>query len=136
MQERTLDATIENIEAVTAFVNTQLEALDCPQKALRQIDIAIDELFSNIARYAYRPDVGPVTVRVEVEKEPLSVILTFIDRGVPFDPLQTETPDLTSDVEAREPGGLGLYIVKHSMDEITYTRENGQNILRVKKSMS
>ena len=62
MQERTLDATIENIEAVTEFVNTQLEALNCPQKALRQIDIAIDELFSNIARYAYRPDVGPVTV--------------------------------------------------------------------------
>lgn len=136
MQERTLDATIENIEAVTEFVNTQLEALNCPQKALRQIDIAIDELFSNIARYAYRPDTGPVTVRVEVEKEPLSVILTFIDHGVPFDPLQTENPDITIDAQMREPGGLGLYIVKHSMDEITYTRENGQNILRVKKSMA
>ncbi len=136
MQERTLDATIENIEAVTDFVNAQLEALDCPKKALRQIDIAIDELFGNIARYAYRPDVGPVAVRVEVTKAPLSVILTFIDRGVPFDPLQSEPPDLTSDAQSREPGGLGLYIVKYCMDEITYTRENGQNILRVKKSMA
>lgn len=120
MQERTLDATIENIEAVTDFVNAQLEALDCPKKALRQIDIAIDELFGNIARYAYRPDVGPVTVRVEVEKEPLSVILTFIDHGVPFDPLQTENPDITIDAQMREPGGAWLIYrqAQHGRDHL------------------
>lgn len=135
MAQRTLDAKIENIEAVTDFVNAQLQTLNCPQKAMRQIDVAIDELFSNIARYAYRPDVGPVTVRVEVVKDPLSVVLTFIDRGKPFDPLQAGDPDITKDADEREIGGLGLFIVRNSMDEITYTRENGQNILRIRKDL-
>ena len=71
MKELTVDATVENIMRVTAFVDEQLEALDCPVKAQMQIDIAIDELFGNIAHYAYHPEVGAATVRVEVVQEPL-----------------------------------------------------------------
>ncbi len=135
MKELMIDATIENIEAVIAFVNEQLEAFDCPIKSKTQIDIAIDELFGNIAQYAYNPDVGPVTVRVEVTDSPITVIITFIDNGVPYDPLKKEDPNITLSAEEREIGGLGIYLVKKSMDDISYEYKDGQNILTIKKKI-
>ena len=133
MKELTTTATIENIETVTDIVNEQLEALSCPMKAMMQIDIAIDELFGNIAHYAYHPEVGSATVRVEVTEDPLAVIITFIDNGVPYDPLAAEDPDITLSAEERTVGGLGIYMVKKSMDEISYEYKDGQNILTIKK---
>ena len=135
MKELTIAATVENIGIVTDFVNEQLEALDCPMKAQMQIDIAIDELFGNIAHYAYHPEVGNATVRVEVTEEPLAVIVTFIDGGVPYDPLKTADPDITLSAEDRQLGGLGVYMVKKSMDEITYEYKDGKNILSIKKNL-
>ena len=135
MKELTLAATPENIETVTDFVNEQLEALDCPMKAQMQIDIAIDELFGNIAHYAYNPEVGSATVRVEVIDNPLSVVITFIDEGVPYDPLSADDPDITLPAEERAIGGLGIFMVKKSMDEITYRYENGSNILSIRKKL-
>ena len=133
MKELTIAATVENIEVVTDFVNQQLELLKCPMKAQMQIDIAIDELFSNIAHYSYNPEIGQATVRVEVVENPLAVTITFIDNGVPYDPLSKEDPDLTLSAEERQIGGLGIYMVKKSMDEITYEYKDGQNILSIKK---
>ena len=133
MKELTIAAKVENIEAVTDFVNEQLEALDCPMKAQMQIDIAIDELFGNIAHYAYNPEIGKATVRVEVIEDPLAVVITFIDKGVPYDPLAKADPDTTLSAEEREIGGLGIYMVKKCMDEITYDYKDGQNILKIKK---
>jgi len=135
VKELTIAAKIENIEAVTDFVNEQLEALDCPMKAQMQIDIAIDELFSNIAHYAYNPEIGQATVRVEVIEDPLAVTITFIDNGVPYDPLAKADPDTTLSAEEREIGGLGIYMVKKSMDDITYEYKDGQNILAIKKNL-
>ena len=135
MKELTVEAKTTNIEAVTDFVNEQLEALDCPIKAQMQIDIAIDELFGNIAHYAYNPEIGQATVRVEVIEEPLSVVITFIDNGVPYDPLAKADPDTTLSAEEREIGGLGIYMVKKSMDDITYEYRDGQNILAIKKNL-
>ena len=135
MKEMSIAATIENIEVVTDFVNEQLEALDCPMKAQIQIDVAIDELFGNIAHYAYHPEVGEATVRVEVIQEPLAVVITFIDNGVPYDPLAKADPDITLSAEDRQIGGLGIFMVKKSMDEITYEYKDGQNILAIKKSL-
>ena len=136
MKELKLAATVENIETVTDFVNEQLEALDCPMKAQVQIDVAIDELFGNIAHYAYNPEVGSATVRVEVIEEPLSVVITFIDNGVPYDPLAKEDPDITLSAEERGIGGLGIYMVKKSMDDIIYEYKDGQNILKIKKNLN
>ena len=133
MKELTIDATVENITAVTAFVDGQLEELGCPVKAQMQIDIAIDELFGNIAHYAYNPDVGPATVRVEVTEEPVAVLITFIDQGVPYDPLAKADPDVALSLEEREAGGLGIFMVKKTMDEISYEYREGQNILKIKK---
>ena len=133
MKELTIAATVENIEVVTDFVNQQLELLECPMKAQMQIDVAIDELFSNIAHYSYNPEIGQATVRVEVVENPLAVIITFIDNGIPYAPLAKEDPDLTLSAEERQIGGLGIYVVKKSMDEITYEYKDGQNILSIKK---
>jgi anti-sigma regulatory factor (Ser/Thr protein kinase) len=134
-KELTIDATVENIAAVTEFVDARLEANHCPPKAQMQLDIAIDELFGNIAHYAYSPKTGPATVRVEVGGVPLAVTLTFIDRGIPYDPLAKADPDTSLPIEERDVGGLGIYMVKKSMDEITYEYKNGQNILRIKKQL-
>ena len=136
MKELTIASTVENIETVTDFVNQQLEALDCPMKVQMQIDIAIDELFGNIAHYAYNPEIGQATVRVEVVEDPLSVVITFIDNGVPYDPLTKADPDTTLSAEERDIGGLGIYMVKKSMDEITYEYKDGHNILSIKKKLS
>lgn len=136
MKEITLTATLENIEAVTNFVDEQLEELGCPMKAQMQIDIAIDELFSNIARYAYAPGVGEATVRVESSEDPLAVIITFVDKGIPYNPLEKEDPDTTLSAEDRQIGGLGIYMVKKSMDSMEYEYRNGQNILSIKKVLT
>ena len=135
MKELNIEATIENITVVTEFVNAELEKYDCPLKAQMQIDIAIDELFGNIAQYAYDPETGPATVRVEVEKDPLAVLITFIDNGKPYDPLAAKDPDITLPAEKRAGGGLGVFLVKKTMDDISYEYKNGQNILRIKKKM-
>ena len=129
MEELNISATVENIPVVTAFVDAQLETLNCPLKAQMQIDIAIDELFGNIAQYAYNPDIGSATVRVEVSEDPLAVIITFIHGGIPYD------PGITLSAEDRPLGGLGIYMVKKSMDAIIYEHRDGKNILSIKKTL-
>ena len=133
MNELSIDATVENIGKVTEFVNAHLESFGCPRKVQAQIDIAIDELFGNIAHYAYNPEVGTATVRVEVAED--AVVITFIDGGVPYDPVAKADPDTTLGAEERDIGGLGIYMVKKSMDDVSYEYRNGQNILRIKKKI-
>lgn len=135
MKELTVDAVVESIPVITEFVDGQLEQYGCPMKAQVQIDIAIDELFGNIVHYAYHPGVGPATVRVEVLEDPLAVVITFIDQGVPYDPLSKADPDVTLSAEEREIGGLGIYIVKKNMNEITYEYKDGRNILKIRKEL-
>ena len=133
MKELTVDAAIENIPAVTAFVEEQLEQVGCPMKAQMQIDIAIDELFSNIAQYAYTPKTGKATVRMEVTENPMAVVISFIDNGIPYDPLAKADPNVSLPADERQIGGLGIFMVKKSMDEINYEYKNGQNVLTIKK---
>ena len=103
-------------------------------KAQMQIDIAIDEIFSNIARYAYQQETGSVTVRMDTLDDPPRILLTFIDNGIPYNPLTKEMPDTTSLPARKRPiGGLGLFMVKKTMDSVTYSFENGQNILTILK---
>ena len=135
MEELTTKATIENIAAVTEFVQKKLDALNCPMRIRVQIDIAIDELFGNIARYAYASGEGPATVRVEVKQHPTCVVITFIDHGVPFDPLASADPDTTLSAQARRIGGLGIFMVKKSMDDVTYEYMDGMNILSIHKHL-
>ena len=133
MKELTLEARVENIDAVTDFVNGELEALGCPMKAQMQIDVAIDEIFANIASYAYSGGEGEATVHFSVEEEPRAAVITFLDRGIPYNPLKNEDPDVTLSAEDRQVGGLGIFLVKKTMDVVKYEYRNGRNILQIKK---
>ncbi|MBE7003254.1 MAG: ATP-binding protein [Ruminococcaceae bacterium] len=135
MAELTIEAKTENLDEVLAFVNGQLEKYDCSPRAQMQLEIAVEELFVNIANYAYSPEVGSATVRVELQQDPASVTVTFIDHGVPYDPLAKEDPDVTLSADEREIGGLGIYMVKKSMDAVAYEYKDGQNILTLKKKL-
>lgn len=135
MKELSLEATVENIAVVTDFVNAELEAIGCPMKAQMQIDVAIDELFSNIALYAYAPRIGSATIRVETEQDPPAAIITFIDCGIPFNPLSACTPDVSLPADERDAGGLGVFLVKKIMDEAAYAYCDGKNIIRIKKRL-
>ena len=134
-KELTIEAATDNIETVTDFVLSELEKHNCPPKAQTQIAIVIDELFGNIARYAYTPDIGEATVQLEIEEQPLAVIITFIDHGVPYDPLAKDDPDLTLPAEMREIGGLGIFVTKKIMDDVAYAYRDGQNILTLTKNL-
>lgn len=133
MKEITVDATIDNIGVVTDFVDEFLEEADCPMKAKMQLDIAIDELFGNIAHYAYREKTGNATVRVELLEAPKAVCVTFIDSGIPYNPLEKPDPDVTLSAEERSIGGLGIFMVKKNMDDMQYDYCDGQNRLRIIK---
>ena len=133
--ELEIEASEENLETVKEFVKEHLSQMDCPSKAMMQIIMAVEEIFINIASYAYAPGKGDALVRVEVTEEPISTIITFIDKGMPYDPLSRMDPDVSLPAEEREIGGLGVYLVKQTMDDIAYEYRDGQNILTLKKDI-
>lgn len=135
MKELTLPAARENIPAVIDFVNRELESVGCPMKTEAQIDIAIDELYSNIANYGCDENSGEVTVLLETETNSRTVTITFVDNGRPFDPLSRPDPDVTLKARERKIGGLGIYMVKKSMDDVRYAYRDGKNILTIRKTL-
>ena len=135
MDKLQIVANQNNLYAVNEFVNAKLDEVECLPQTRMQIELAVEEIFINIASYAYRPDEGPVTIQVTVEDDPIRVILTFIDKGKPFDPLAKKDADVTLPPEEREIGGLGIFLVKKTMDSVEYEYKNGQNILTVVKNV-
>ncbi len=135
MKELTIEAKVENLDEVLAFVDEFLETLDCPPKAQMQVDVAVEELFVNVAKYAYAPAVGSVTIQLAALEDNSEVSVTLIDRGVPYDPLAKKDPDVTLSAQERQIGGLGIYMVKKSMDGMEYRREDGCNILTIHKKL-
>ena len=134
MKELQVQATLENYEQVSAFVEAELEQLDCPLPVQLQVGMAVEELYGNIANYAYNPEVGPATIQVEVTENPLCVIITVLDQGKPYDPLKHEDPDITLSLDEREVGGLGIFMVKKTMDDVKYEYVDGKNILTIRKT--
>ncbi len=135
MQELILPALIESIPRVTGWIDEVLERLDCSMKAQMQIDVAIDEIFSNIARYAYPDQPGSAAVRYSFDEASRVFTLTFQDQGIPFNPLRQHDPDTSLGTEDREIGGLGIFLVKKTMDEVLYEYRDGSNILSLKKTI-
>ena len=129
----TLAAEVANIGIVTDYLDMALERLDCPPGQVARINVAVDEVCVNIASYAYAPEKGDMTIQLGFEPAERTVELTFIDSGIPFDPLQSADPDTTSPARERAIGGLGIFLVKKTMDGMAYRREDGRNILRVRK---
>ncbi|MBP1537522.1 MAG: ATP-binding protein [Ruminococcus sp.] len=135
MEKLDILAKTENLDTVIDFVNEHLEGVECPMKIQMQIDVAVEEIFVNIANYAYGTGEGPATVRINVDNQNKIVDITFIDNGVPYDPLAKEDPDITLSAQERQIGGLGIFMVKKSMDDVTYEYRDGHNILTLKKGL-
>ncbi len=131
--ELTVDAILDNLPRVQGFVDTHLTEMNCPMKLQMQIDIALEEVFVNIAHYAYAPDTGTATVRVK--KTPDVITITLIDSGHPYDPLAKDDPDVTLSADEREIGVLGIFMTKQIMDDLSYARKNGRNILTMRKAL-
>ena len=136
MKELVVEADRQNLLEVQAFIDEQLEEVGCPMLTQTTIDIAVEELFVNIANYAYNQDKGIAVVQVSVHEEPLSAEITFIDNGKQYDPLAKPDPDTTLSVKERKKGGLGIFMVKKSMDSVTYEYKDGKNILTISKKLN
>lgn len=135
MATKTFDAETINLSEVLEFIDSILEENDCPMKTQLQIDVAAEEIFVNVAHYAYKPDIGPVEVRIEISGEPKSASIAFIDSGKPYNPLEMPDPDINIPIEERQEGGLGIFMVKKSMDDVSYEFVNGQNQLTIRKNI-
>ncbi len=129
-----IEARRENLDQVLGFMDAHLERRDCPMKVMLQLDIAVEELFVNIANYAYGDQVGQAVIQLQEEHDPEGISITFIDEGMPFDPLAKPDPDVTLGAMDRSVGGLGIYMVKKSMDDMKYRYEDNRNILTIRKN--
>lgn len=135
MYKWTLDATIENVETITGLIDEKLEEAGASMKAEMQINIVIDEIFSNIAKYGYASGKGDATVTLDILQDPLRAEITFINSGEPYDPLAQEDPDIHAALDDRPMGGLGILIIKKTMDDVSYEFKDKQNILTVVKAI-
>jgi anti-sigma regulatory factor (Ser/Thr protein kinase) len=146
-------AVVDNLAQVLENVDAQLEMENCPMKIQMQVDIAVEELFVNIANYAYTPDTGDADILIETlntcpipeeyrkglsEKDLKGkwLRITLSDSGVPFDPLQKDDPDISLSAQERRVGGLGIFMVKKSMDHMYYEYKDGKNHISIIKKLS
>ena len=135
MDRMTTAAKTENLDAVVGFVEKQLEPFGCPMRTLLQLRLAVEEIFVNIASYAYAPGEGEAEVRCEVLEDPRRVVIRFLDGGKPFDPLAREEADTTEEGLMSREGGLGILLIKKSVDEVRYAYEDGKNVLTIRKDL-
>ena len=135
MKSLTVPAKTECIDEINDFVGAELEQYDCPMNVQMQIELAIEEIFVNIASYAYHPVEGEAEVRCEVLQDPLRVVIQFLDGGKPYDPLAKEDADTSVEALEEREGGLGILLVKKTMDDVKYAYEDGKNILTIQKNL-
>ena len=135
MTNKTFKAQIEALSDILGFVDLMLEKYECPMKIQTAICVAIEEVFVNVARYAYENGEGDVTLGIGFDKESRNITFRMRDKGVPFNPLNKPDPDITLSAEKREIGGLGIFITKKTMDTVEYTYENGENTLTMIKKI-
>ena len=135
MTSKTFPAKVEGLGDVLGFVEETLEKCECSMRNQTALCVAIEEVFVNVASYAYGEGSGDVTLEIGFDEVNRNVSFRMIDRGIPFDPLQKADPDITLSVEERQVGGLGIFIVKKTMDAVRYANEDGRNILTMIKKI-
>ena len=135
MTAKTFPAKLEALSDVLGFVDLTLEGYGCPMKTQTAVCVAIEEVFVNVARYAYGEGEGNVTLGIGFDEDSRTVTFRMADKGIPFDPLKKPDPDITLSIEERQIGGLGIFIVKKTMDTVAYTYEDNQNILTMIKKI-
>ena len=135
MKELKIQATLENLPRVLAFVTEGLAGLEAEPEKRYQLEVAVEEVFSNIAFYAYGPEAGPVAIALEADPETSRAVIRFADFGKAYDPLAKPDPDVRVALKARKRGGLGIYMVKQQVDRIAYEYADGENVLTIEKQM-
>ena len=135
MTEKTFPAKTESLSDVLGFVEETLESLECSMKIQTAICVAIEEVFVNVAHYAYKDGDGDMTLGISFDEQSRAITFQMTDKGVPFDPLKKPDPDITLSAEDREIGGLGIFIAKKTMDSLSYSYENGENVLTMIKKI-
>ena len=135
MKTLKVDAKVNNLNKVLSFINDVLSDYGCSVRDTMQINVAVEELFVNISLYAYPSGSGSATISISVLDDPKTAEITLIDSGVPFDPLEKEEPDISLNAKEREIGGLGIYMVRKTMDELTYENVDGCNITTISKKI-
>ena len=135
MITKTFEAKVEALSDVLGFVDQTLEGYECPMKIQMAVCVAIEEVFVNVAHYAYGEGEGDMTLGIGFDEESRTITFRMTDKGVPFDPLKKPDPDITLSADEREIGGLGIFITKKTMDTVTYAYENGENVLTMTKKI-
>ena len=133
--EKVFPAKENVLSDVLGFVEETLDEIGCPAKTTTALSVAIEEVFINVARYAYGGNDGDVKLSINFCESENTVVFRISDKGIPFDPLKKPDPDITLSAEEREIGGLGIFITKKTMDNVSYTYENGENILTMTKKL-
>ncbi|MBR4759737.1 MAG: ATP-binding protein [Lachnospiraceae bacterium] len=135
MSELQVEADVKELDRVQDFIREELEKYDVSAKVMYQIELAVEEIYTNISSYAYHPEVGQATVNCSVIKDPLQVVIQFLDSGKPFDPLSRDEADISQKALMERTGGLGIFLVKKNMDDVEYSYENGKNVLTISKTL-
>ena len=135
MESKIFPAKTDSLSDVLAFIEQKLETFNCSMKLQTAICVAIEEVFVNVAHYAYKDGDGIVEFNITFDEESRKVTFQMIDSGIPFDPLKKEDPDISLSAEERNIGGLGIFITKKTMDNLSYAYENGKNILTMTKNI-
>ena len=138
MQTKTFLATDENMQSINDFVHAALPP-DCPEDVIFKIDVAVEEIYINIAHYAYDPDVGMAKISIDTVKDENGkprMVISFADKGRPYDPLSAPEPDIEAELDDRRIGGLGVFLVRAAMDSVEYEHKDGQNITTIEKELS
>ena len=136
MNKLTVPAKIENLQKVMDFLGDQLDSVDYVMKARLQLELSIEEAYVNIVNYAYELEEGEVIICCNVDESPLKVTMQFIDYGKPYNPLKNQDPDISLNAEEKEIGGLGIFLIKKNVDDISYKYHDGKNILTIQKKLN
>ena len=131
MKELTTEASIAKLDEVIDFIDAVLEEHGCPMKTMTQINVAAEEIFVNIAHYS-----GSEKATITISKSDDMAEITFTDSGRPYNPLEKPDPDITLSAEERGIGGLGVFIVKKTMDSVSYNYRDGCNIFTMCKRIT
>ena len=132
-EELLIEAVVDNLDDVNLFVHKFIEQVEVSKRTLMQLDLIVEEIFVNISNYAYAPNIGLVKILLNIETTPLAILLTFIDSGIPYNPLEKSDPNVHLSIDDRQIGGLGIFLTKNLVDDISYQFVDGQNILQLTK---
>lgn len=131
-----LEAVPENFAAAQEQVRAFLAPCSCSMRTLLELDMLVEEIFINIASYAYPDKRGTAAIDLALNDKKDAITITFRDSGIPYNPLKKPSPDLSSPASARQIGGLGIFLVQKYADQLSYVYEDGENRLSLRKVLS